>query len=84
MTRLWQAGIAIIVTLNAYDLPTTIRWHKTLYPVTHIALVWQVDTNWWRSHIYRDYYRLRIGEGILVVIYHDLITDTWALERCYD
>ena len=49
----------------------------------HIALAWQLDVNWWGARVYRDYYKL-LAAGMALVIYHDLLTDAWALQRVYD
>ena len=35
------------------------------------------------ARVYRDYYKL-LAAGMALVIYHDLLTDAWALQRVYD
>ena len=63
--------------------PSAIRWQGNWYRIERIALSWQLDVNWWRARIYRDYYKVLAG-GMALVIYHDLLTDAWALQRVYD
>ena len=65
---------------TADALPTEIRWGNAWHPIQHIALTWQLDLYWWRARIHRDYYKLLAG-GMALVIYHDLLTDAWALQR---
>ncbi len=87
MSRLWTAepsdlGAAVQVRTQA-ELPSAIRWRDVWYPIRHIALSWQLDVCWWRARIYRDYYKVVAG-GMALVIYHDLLTDAWAVQRVYD
>ena len=82
MSRLWREGKALQVR-TADALPTALRWKAVWYPIRHIALSWQLDVCWWRARIYRDYYKVLAGDMALV-IYHDLLTDTWAMQRVYD
>ncbi|MYD08404.1 MAG: hypothetical protein F4X02_00035 [Chloroflexi bacterium] len=63
--------------------PSAIRWKGSWHPIERIALSWQLDVNWWRARIYRDYYKV-LADGMALVIYHDLLTGSWALQRVYD
>ena len=84
MSRLWGAGPSAALQVRTRDdLPSAIRWRNVWYPVQQIALSWQLDVNWWRERIYRDYYKVLAGDMALV-IYHDLLTDAWAIQRVYD
>ena len=85
MSRLWGAGPkASAASADARRLAerdplaqmSGIRFSR-------IALSWQLDVNWWRTRIYRDYYKVLAG-GMALVIYHDLLTDAWAIQRVYD
>lgn len=82
MSRLWQDGKALQVRTDD-NLPTAIHWRDVWYTVQHIALHWQIDVNWWQARIYRDYYKV-LADGMVLVIYHDLIANTWAVQRIYD
>ncbi len=82
MSRLAGEGVALEVRAEA-GLPTAVRWRGAWRPVEQIALTWQLDVNWWRGRVYRDYYKVLAGETALV-IYHDLLRDSWALQRVYD
>ena len=82
MSRLWRDGKRLQVR-SADAMPTALRWKDAWYPIRHIALSWQLDVCWWRARIYRDYFKVLAGDMALV-IYHDLLTDTWAMQRVYD
>lgn len=83
MTRLWQNGDPVAIETNGL-LPTAILLEGTWHPVEKTVLEWQVDVGWWRVRIYRDYFRILTSDGMLLVVYHDLLTDTWAVQRVYD
>ncbi len=40
--------------------------------------------DWWRVRIWREYFKLTTGTGLLVVIYRDLLSGAWYLQRLYD
>ena len=83
MTRLWVNGDTIRVVLEA-DLPVRFVWSGRAHPVQHVANHWRLDVGWWRFRLWRDYYKVVTATGLLVVIYHDLISDQWRLQRVYD
>lgn len=83
MTRLWVGGTAIRVVQQA-GLPARFIWDGRSHPVQALANRWRVDVGWWRLRLWRDYYKLVTTTGLLVVIYHDLMTDSWYLQRLYD
>lgn len=84
MTRLWKRGKPLTVYLDDNNQPMFLQWGNTPHLVEKIILFWQFDTRWWEARIYKNYYRVLIVQGTLMVIYHDLLTDTWAVQRVYD
>ncbi len=39
---------------------------------------WRIDDEWWRERpISRLYYMLLLDNGMLLTVYHDLVTDEW-------
>jgi hypothetical protein len=45
---------------------------------------WRADTDWWRGRIWREHFKVASKSGLLAVIYHDLLTDTWYIQQIYD
>ncbi|MDP9311614.1 MAG: hypothetical protein M3R24_12160 [Chloroflexota bacterium] len=84
MTQFWANGQPIAVRCDANAALELIHWSNQWQPVTHIAQRWRVDAGWWRLRTWRDYFKLTTGNGVLLVVYHDLLTDTWHLQRIYD
>lgn len=85
MTWFWADRLPVTVeTTGDGLLPAAIRWRGGCHPVANILHRWRVDTGWWEIRTWRDYFRLQTTSGLLVVLFHDLTTDRWALERLYD
>jgi hypothetical protein len=83
MTRLWLVGSIITMTEHA-ELPAHFVWQGRVHRIQHIARRWRVDLEWWRLRIWRDYFRVTTDTGLLVVLYHDLQTGAWYVQRLYD
>lgn len=85
MTWFWAEGLVVTVeTTGQGTLPVVFVWGAARHPVAGIIRRWRVDTGWWEDRVWRDYFRLYTETGLLVVLFHDLTTGTWALERLYD
>jgi hypothetical protein len=84
MTRLWVVGITLKMVATSSDEPARFVWEGRLHVVEGIANSWRVDLGWWRLHIWRDYYKLYTTTGLLLVVYHDLVSGQWYLQRVYD
>ena len=84
MTRLWPNGEVIRMTVSDDGDPATFQWDGSSHLVQRIANHWRVDDHWWDSRIWRDYFKLTTATGWLVIVYRDLLTNTWYLQRLYD
>ena len=82
MSRMWKDGLKLNVQTQG-ELPTALRWQGVWHPVERISLRWRLDMNWWGPRTHRNYFKL-LAAGMALVIYHDLLTDSWALQRVYD
>jgi hypothetical protein len=83
MTRLWVGGVPVEVRL-ADGLPAQFTWGNRVHPVAGIANRWRVDIGWWRLRVWRDYFKLHTTTGLLLIVYHDLVSDQWYVQRVYD
>ena len=84
MTHLWPQGEPITVQSDPLLTPQVFTWQGRRHPVRQIAKRWRVDQEWWQGRIWREYFKLTTGTGLLVVIYRDLLTSAWYLQRLYD
>lgn len=84
MTHFWADGKALTVLCDETDRPSALMWEDTQYRVLRVADRWRVDDEWWAERVWREYYRLTTEVGMLVLVYRDLLTDDWYLQRVYN
>jgi len=84
MTHLWPEGEPIAVVSDADGTPRSFEWQGRTHSVTGTAKRWRVDEGWWRQRVWREYFKLYTHTGLLVIIYRDLLTGQWYLQRLYD
>jgi hypothetical protein len=89
VTRLWTPAEPITVVTKASpagvsNAPSTFSWQGQTHTVAHITREWRVDIDWWRERTWRAYYKLSTDTGLLVIIFQDLLTTQWYLQRLYD
>ncbi|HEX2618573.1 MAG TPA: hypothetical protein VHL11_00465 [Phototrophicaceae bacterium] len=84
MTRLLEISDPITMEIDDQGLPVRFVWKTRMHPVEHISKRWRVDLGWWRIQIWREHYKLTTRTGLLVIVYRDLLTGQWFLQRLYD
>lgn len=84
MSPFWPEGQAIDVR-EGPRTPRVFRWQGHRHTISGVSARWRVHTNWWTEHeIWRDYWEVTTDSGLLCVIYCDMITRDWMLERIYE
>ena len=57
-------------------------------PVARVFSRWRVETDWWRTPVAREYWKVELGDGagpgVLCELYRDRLTGAWWLTRVYD
>lgn len=84
MSRFWNDGIPIEVTVDALAAPAAFVWRGRRHTVARVVERWRVDEGWWKRRAWREYFQLVTHSGLLVLIYHDVRIDQWRLQRVYD
>jgi hypothetical protein len=84
MTKLLPALPTIEVKTNAKGDPVRLRWRRWKEDIVAICNRWRIADDWWRQEVARDYYKVRLNDGTLCVIFRDLRQNTWHLHRVYD
>ena len=82
MSRMRKDGLKLPVRTQG-EVPTALRWNGVWHPVERISLRWHLDRKRWGPRTHRNYFKL-LAAGMALVVYHDLLTDSWALQRVYD
>lgn len=84
MTRLWPDGSPLDDVQLSTEQPRRFTWQGQPHPVAAIHKRWRIQADWWHEATWRDYFKLSTATGLLVIIYHDLQTGEWYLQRLYD
>lgn len=81
--RLWHHPPKIVVWATL-DKPKYFIWQKETHQIM-TCHHWRFDTGWWRlRRSWRDYFKVTTDTGLLALISHDLVIDTWYMEKLYD
>ncbi len=83
MTRLF-VNHRLPVRLNGAGQPLTFYYREAWHPVERVVKTWRIATGWWAEPTERDYFQLITEDGMLVVVYLDLLGGEWYLSRLYD
>jgi hypothetical protein len=84
MTKLLPSPPEIEVGVDAAGEPARLRWRRWRAEVAAICNRWRVEDDWWRAEVARDYYKVRLADGTLCVIFRDRQKGTWHLQRVFD
>ena len=68
------------VEADAEGIPLTVE-DGMRHPVELIRESWRVDDEWWRVPIARRYFDLLLDGGRRVLLFHDLTSDEWSVQR---
>ncbi len=70
------------VELNANGLPAGIREAADkLRAVEDIVEIWHIDDEWWRRPVIRKCYEVLLKGGARVVLFVDLVTLEWFVQK---
>lgn len=84
MTPFWPDGQAVDMQ-TAGDAPLAFRWNRRRHRVRHVSARWRVHTQWWAdAEVWRDYWEVITDTGLLCVVFRDLLSGRWFLERIYE
>jgi len=84
MTPFWPDGKQVDVQASG-ESPLTFRWNRRRHRVQHVSARWRIHTSWWTgAEVWRDYWEVTTDTGLLCVLFRDLLSGTWFLERVYE
>jgi hypothetical protein len=85
VTRLLEAPEHVRVELVA-GVPAGVFTDGGQRRVQRVCARWRVETDWWRSAVSREYWKVVLGgsEELLCDVFQDRLTGEWWLSRLYD
>lgn len=84
MSRLFAEDDLIDVQADIDGLPLKFKWKGAYHHVEQVTIGWSIDTDWWVKRRWRELFKVITDTGLLVVVYHDLVSDSWYLHRLFD
>jgi nucleotidyltransferase/DNA polymerase involved in DNA repair len=69
------------VTTSLQGMPRAIVWYDHIREVKLVYETWRERKRWWSLPVERDYYRLETDDGLVRVVFREVQTDRWLLER---
>lgn len=81
MTPFWPDGKRVEVQVSG-EAPSAFRWNRRRHRVLDVSARWRIHTLWWTdAEVWRDYWEVTTDTGLLCMLFHDLRSGAWALER---
>ena len=71
----------IHVTTDPAGLPRALVWPDHIQEVEDVYEAWRERRLWWSRPLERDYFRLETRDGLVRVVFRDVRSDRWLLER---
>jgi len=86
MSYFWKEGIAIEVKADPFGRPETIVWNEKRHKVQRVANRWIIDDRWWEEtgRIWRTYYKIATEDGLLLIVFQNVVEEDWYIQRLYD
>ncbi len=82
--RLKPLGQSKVVTVRTDENGEPVHVRLSGKPARRVAVVrerWQIDDEWWRQPISRDYRAVVLDDGKVITLYHDLLDGAWYVQR---
>ena len=85
MSRLLESPAPAQVAVEA-GIPAKVHMAGTRRAVLRVCARWRVESDWWRTPVSREYWKLELGgpAEVLCDLYRDCLTGEWWLSRLYD
>ena len=81
MSPFWPDGKRVEVQASD-ESPLGFRWNRRRHRVLDVSARWRIHTDWWtESEVWRDYWEVTTDTGLLCILFRDLLTEGWFLER---
>ena len=83
MTKFFQPAVPIKVKDTARRHPSGFSYKRKFVSVRRVNRHWRIREGWWRDEVAREYFQLETPR-FTCMIYRDMRTNNWHLQRIYD
>lgn len=83
MSRTGPDRQPVPVTCGANGHPVTLRWRGRAWRIEAVLNHWRADTQWWDTPVQRDYYKVALEGGGMLLLVHDHTAAAWFVRRVY-
>jgi uncharacterized membrane protein (DUF2068 family) len=84
VTRFWPDGLLIDVACDTLATPASLTLRGRRHSIACVVERWRVDEGWWQKRAWREYFQLITTSSLLVLVFHDVRSGQWFLQRVYD
>lgn len=71
----------IEVLTNSSGEPAVVIRNGKRDQVEAILNAWRIDDEWWREKISRQYFQVQLKVGLVMTVFHDLVSEKWYQQR---
>jgi len=71
----------IKLTAGAEGEPLVVFIKSRSHRVLSVRNIWRIDDEWWRQEISRLYFELELEGGMVVTLFHDLVSGKWYRQQ---
>ena len=72
---------SVEVSLDEWGRPTVVVESDDSTRVEAVVEEWRIDDEWWRTPIHRRYFEVVLEGGAHVVLFEDLVSGEWFMQR---
>ena len=83
MAKLFNPVIPIKVHEGKNNSPAGFAYNRKAVKVRRVDQQWRVREGWWRDEVVREYFQLETSRFVCM-IYLDMLSGGWYLQRIYD
>ena len=83
MSRARSNQPPVSVEYAANGQPHALRWRGCYWRIEAVLNRWRVETGWWDIPIQRDYYKVALDSGGMLLLVHDQTAGDWFVRRIY-
>jgi hypothetical protein len=84
MNKFSRESCEIEVTESAEHGPAMVLYGKKKTQVESVICHWRINQEWWKRPVERDYFRVRLVDGVICELFRDNSSGCWQLQRVYD